>query len=72
VEFGVDLACLGFCLLILVLSLRFEWFLFEDGSISMSTYLPEWLGFLGLPVALLLMCIHYLQVLADRLRRPEG
>lgn len=49
---------LAFVLAILYYSVQYELFVAATGIDSISTYIPQWIEFLGVPVAMLLMAIH--------------
>ena len=68
-----DLCCLGFAAAIAVLAFQFTGILYESGEVSPSTYLPEYVLFLSLPLGASLMSLRFLQLLVRRLRRvPEA
>lgn len=52
-----------------LLSMNYWLFLFQAGSRSFVTYLPNWVTFSGLPVALLFMVIHSLYHTVNSLRK---
>ncbi len=67
-----DLCCLGFSATIAVLAFRFEGILYESGEVSPSTYLPEYILFLSLPLGASLMTLRFAQTLIGRFRRDHG
>ncbi len=72
VTFLSYLCCLGFAAAIAVLAFQFEGILYTSGEVSPSTYLPEHILFLSLPLGASLMALRFLQLLVGRLRRgPE-
>ena len=73
VEIASDLCCLVFSVTVAVLAFQFEGFLYHSGEVSPSTYLPEYVLFLCLPLGASLMSLRFLQLLAGRFRRgPEA
>ena len=67
-----DLCCLAFAAAIAVLAFQFEGILYASGEVSPSTYLPEYVLFLSLPLGASLMSLRFLQLLVNRLRRGPG
>ncbi len=68
-----DLCCLGFAAAIAVLAFQFTGILYASGEVSPSTYLPEYVLFLSLPLGASLMALRFLQLLVGRPRRgPEA
>ena len=55
-----DLIATFFLLFLLTLSINQLVFLFYSGGNSLLTYLPAWIEFIGIPISLVFMVIHYL------------
>jgi TRAP-type transport system small permease protein len=61
-----NLLTMAFTGILFVLSVNYWLFLIQSGSLSFVTYLPNWVPFSGVPVALLLMTLHSLyQIIND-------
>ena len=68
VEIGAVLVSVFFIGYVLILAVQFEVYLYGSGMESLMTYLPEWVTFLGAPVALSMLFVRYVQTLIRVIR----
>ncbi len=56
------LACLGFSVPVLVLSIQYTYKVWQWGDLTLDLQIPQWIPYLAIPVGLALMTIRLLQL----------